>query len=285
MHDTAMAAGAAFFSTYFPAATPRILDIGALDVNGSLRSVAPPGSDYVGVDLGPGPGVDVVQQPGQALPFPPGSFDACVSVSCFEHDDAFWDTFCQMVEVVRPGGYVLIVAPSNGPYHAYPKDIWRFYADAGLALVTWAQRQGHAVDLIESGILRRRGVVWNDFVGVFQKHPVAADGRGRFLLEAFPDAMNIRRRGSTELAAFEESTEDALLLDQARAEARRLAAELDAQRPGPAAEIDALKRQLAARDAQLRELEDRLQAVLDTRSWRLTRPFRAALRVLRPGAR
>ena len=134
MHDTAMAAGAAFFSTYFAGATPRVLDIGAMDVNGSLRRVAPPGSDYVGADLEAGPGVDVVLQPGQALPFPADSFDACVSVSCFEHDDAFWETFCRMVAVVRPGGYVLLVAPSNGPYHAYPRDIWRFYADAGLAL-------------------------------------------------------------------------------------------------------------------------------------------------------
>jgi hypothetical protein len=45
MHDTAMKYGAAFFNTYLKNAKElTIVDIGAQDVNGSLRSVAPPNS-------------------------------------------------------------------------------------------------------------------------------------------------------------------------------------------------------------------------------------------------
>jgi SAM-dependent methyltransferase len=214
MHDTAMAAGTAFFETYFAGEAPRVLDVGAMDVNGSLRSVAPLGAKYVGVDLEPGPGVDVVLGLGQGLPFGPDTFDACVSVSCMEHDFAFWDSFLQMAVAVRPGGFIFLDVPSNGPYHSYPTDNWRFYPDAGLALANWAQRQGQPVQLIESGILRRRTDVWNDFVAVFQKHP-AAPVRERFLLDAFADAMNTRRLGRLEMAEPVSQTEDVLLASQA----------------------------------------------------------------------
>lgn len=37
-----------------------VLEVGARDVNGSARRLAPPGLEWVGVDLRPGPGVDLV---------------------------------------------------------------------------------------------------------------------------------------------------------------------------------------------------------------------------------
>jgi SAM-dependent methyltransferase len=220
MHDTAMAAGAAFFEAYLVGSRPRILDVGAMNVNGSLRSLAPEGADYVGLDLEAGLGVDVVLE-GATYPFEADSFDACVSVSCLEHDAAFWDSFLEMARVCRPGGFVFLDVPSNGPYHAYPHDNWRFYPDAGLALERWAQRAGQPMQLIESGTLRRRHDVWNDLVMVFQKaaEPVIPT---RFLLEAFPDATNARRLGQEELINPTAETEDIAILDAARQHAARL---------------------------------------------------------------
>ena len=42
-----------------PAPT-RVIELGSLNVNGGLRHLFPPECDYIGVDLQPGPGVDVV---------------------------------------------------------------------------------------------------------------------------------------------------------------------------------------------------------------------------------
>lgn len=224
MHDTAMAAGAAFFEAYLAGRRPRILDVGAMNVNGSLRSLAPDGADYVGLDLEPGPGVDVVLE-GRGYPFEADSFDACVSVSCFEHDAAFWDTFLEMARVTRPGGFVFLDVPSNGPYHAYPQDNWRFYPDAGLALAQWAQRAGQPMQLLESGTLRRREDVWNDLVMVFRKS-AEPTRPARFLLDTFPEATNARRLGREGLQNPAEETEDAALLAAERQRTAKLEASL-----------------------------------------------------------
>ena len=315
MHDTAIESGRAFFSTYFDSTPLRVLDVGALDVNGSLRPVAPAGSFYVGVDLTPGAGVDVVVDGGRNLPFAPDSFDVCVSTSCFEHDGMFWHTFGQMAEVTRHGGFLYVSAPSNGPYHSYPHDNWRFYPDAGLALAAWARRQGQPIHLIESGILRRRGDVWNDFVAVFQKHD-APPPRERFMLDAFPDAMNVRRLGADGVTALEAATEDQSLCDAARLQAEALAAEARRQREeaaGLRAALDArgaelrqareetagLRAMLDARGAELRQAREeaaglraaldavqaQLAAVLNSTSWRITGPLRHLSAAFRGGSR
>lgn len=259
MHDTAMAAGAAFFEAYVAGARPRILDVGSMNVNGSLRSLAPKDADYVGLDLEPGPGVDVVLE-GTTYPFEADSFDACVSVSCLEHDAAFWDTFLEIARVTRPGGYVFLDVPSNGPYHAYPHDNWRFYPDAGLALARWALRAGQPMQLVESGTLRRRNDVWNDLVMVFQKsaEPVAP---GRFLLDAFPDATNVRRLGQEGLINPTAETEDIALL---AAEGRRAARLEESLREAHAALTGAEKagEDMKARHAEACERATRLEASL-----------------------
>lgn len=250
MHDTAMAAGAAFFEAYFAGQRPRILDVGAMNVNGSLRSLAPEGTDYVGLDLEPGPGVDVVLE-GTGYPFEADSFDACVSVSCFEHDAAFWDTFLEMARVTRPGGFIFLDVPSNGPYHAYPHDNWRFYPDAGLALAQWAQRAGRPMQLLESGTLRRRQDVWNDLVMVFQKsaEPIMP---ARFLLDAFPEATNARRLGQDGLTNPAEETEDATLLLAERQRAAGLEASLHEARAALSG-TEAARAAVEARHAEERQ--------------------------------
>ncbi len=61
MHPSAMRLGKAFFDTYGKnrdAAT--VIDIGSQNVNGSLKSVAPPHFKFVGLDFATGNGVDIV---------------------------------------------------------------------------------------------------------------------------------------------------------------------------------------------------------------------------------
>ncbi|MBD9520730.1 methyltransferase domain-containing protein [Ensifer sp. ENS02] len=169
MHDTALSTGALFFASYANDNWTTVVETGSLDVNGSLRTVAPAGLFYVGVDTEFGKSVDVKVCIGDPLPFRDEYADCIVSSSQMEHDDFFWMTFLDMLRVVKTGGYIYINAPSNGAYHRYPNDNWRFYPDCGNVLVKWARRNGFAVELVESFVSDRTGDIWNDFVAVFVK--------------------------------------------------------------------------------------------------------------------
>jgi len=170
MHDTALEFAAAFFDTYTKDATGlKIVDIGALDVNGSLKSVIPPNNEYVGVDFAEGKGVDVVITDPYALPFANNSIDVCACSSCFEHSEFFWLVFNEILRILKPEGILYLNVPSNGDFHRYPVDCWRFYPDSGIALQNWGRRNGYNTALLESFTGRQRTDVWNDFVAVFVK--------------------------------------------------------------------------------------------------------------------
>jgi SAM-dependent methyltransferase len=169
MHPSARALGQRFFETYRKAGPARVLDVGSRDVNGTLRPFAPTGVEYIGVDIEAGAGVDIVLRDPHSYPFPEKCFDWVISTSTLEHDKFFWMTFAEMCRVVTDSGYIYINAPSNGSYHGYPHDYWRFYPDAGLALEEWGQRMGHPVVLVESFIAPQHGSEWNDCVMIFTK--------------------------------------------------------------------------------------------------------------------
>ena len=111
----------AFFkiaATHFPEhfRDSRILEVGSLDINGSIRSIAS-GCEYIGIDIGPGPGVDVVV-PGQEYAGEDESFDTVLSAECMEHNPAWRETMTNMVRVLRPGGLFLLTCAAPGrPEH------------------------------------------------------------------------------------------------------------------------------------------------------------------------
>jgi len=178
MHRKALEHGKLFFDTYLDGClNPTIIDIGAQDVNGSLRSVAPADARYIGVDFVAGKGVDLVITDPYHLPLEDASADVCVSSSCFEHSEFFWLSFLDIMRVLKPSGLFYLNVPSNGFYHRYPVDCWRFYPDSGMALRNWARRSGIRAELLESFTGRQGSGVWNDFVAVFVKDEANA---GRF---------------------------------------------------------------------------------------------------------
>jgi SAM-dependent methyltransferase len=189
MHDTAYELGDLFYQTYVQPGS-YVLDIGSMNVNGTLRDFCPAGSCYVGVDIEAGNGVDVVVSSNSQLPFKADAFNAITSTSSFEHDRTFWVTFLEMCRVLKSGGYLYLNAPSRGGYHRYPIDAWRFFPDAGIALRDWARTNLYPVELLESFITENRADDWNDCVMIFAKggHPPALGVADQYAL-----AMNVRR--------------------------------------------------------------------------------------------
>ena len=154
------------FSLFLEMVPPNqsFLEIGSYNVNGSLKDIIKNCKSYTGVDQFEGPGVDVVSDPNDPLPFEDNTFDVVYSSSCFEHDPAFWLTFKEMVRVLSPGGLMYICAPSQGPYHAHPVDCWRFLKDSWVAL----EKTCSDVKLIKSYICNLDHE-WHDSIGIYEK--------------------------------------------------------------------------------------------------------------------
>lgn len=107
----------------------RVLEVGSLNVNGSVRDLIR-AREYIGVDMRPGPGVDVVAR-GSALPFPDASFDLVISTEMLEHDSTFWLSMQEMGRVLEKDGGLIVTTRGNGfARHGHPQDYWRFMPDS-----------------------------------------------------------------------------------------------------------------------------------------------------------
>ncbi len=191
MHQTAIENARRFFMTYGnhrPGLT--IADVGAQDVNGSLREVAPADCHYVGLDFVAGKGVDLLITDPYALPLADESADVVVCSSCFEHSEFFWLLFNEVMRVLKPDGLFYLNVPANGDFHRYPVDCWRFYPDSGVALQNWGRRSGFATVLLESYTANQGPQAWNDFVAVFLKDDKFTETFPSRIQDRFKDYRN-----------------------------------------------------------------------------------------------
>jgi SAM-dependent methyltransferase len=217
MHDTALGNCKLFFDCYGPALTPKagpikVVEIGSQDVNGSLRSTCPSNFEYVGVDFVPSKGVDIVLDDPYRLPFADESIEIVLSSSCFEHAELFWLLFNEILRTLKPHGLFYLNAPSNGAYHTFPVDCWRFYPDSGNALITWAKRSGFNAGLLESYTSLQKQDIWNDYVAIFLKDEAKADLYPRRIIDDFSDYNNGRRLGVAEVQNYNLYPEDQRML-------------------------------------------------------------------------
>lgn len=144
-----------------------VLDVGGADVNGGYREVfASPQFCYKTVDLAEGKGVDIVLDDPYRFPLEDGSVDLVLSGQMLEHCEFFWLTFSEMMRVLKPDGFLFLIAPSAGPIHQYPVDCYRFYPDAYRALAKYADCHLLEVWLDERG-------PWRDLVGIFSWNQMA----------------------------------------------------------------------------------------------------------------
>ncbi len=98
-----------------------ILDVGSLDIHGTYNY-----SDifdeknwtYTGLDFQEGNNVDIlVDDIYNWFEIEDNNYDVIISGQFFEHLEFFWLVMCEIKRVLKPGGYVCIIAPSNGPKH------------------------------------------------------------------------------------------------------------------------------------------------------------------------
>ena len=101
----------------------RVLEIGSYDVNGSVRSNFKSVKEYIGVDLIPGPSVDVVMRGHQYRS--DSKFDIVLSIESFEHNSDWLETFKNMERLACDDGLVIFTCatkgrPEHGTYRTDP---------------------------------------------------------------------------------------------------------------------------------------------------------------------
>jgi len=94
----------------------KVLEVGSLNINGSVRDFFSY-CNYLGIDVGPGPCVDLVCQ-GQVLDHPDNTYDVSLSCEYFEHNPYWVETFQNMYRMTTSGGLVFMTCATTGrPEH------------------------------------------------------------------------------------------------------------------------------------------------------------------------
>lgn len=117
----------------------KVLDVGSYDVNGSYKCLFDPlRFQYTGLDMAPGPNVDLVPKtPYRWRELNDNAFDVVISGQALEHVEFFWLVVAEMVRVTRQGGLICIVVPRGFDEHRYPVDCYRFLADGMVAIARY----------------------------------------------------------------------------------------------------------------------------------------------------
>ena len=110
-----------------------VLEVGSKIHGEAPRSVVEPlgPSQYVGIDMEPGDGVDQVMRCENLIANLGRNFaDVVICCGTLEHMKDWRFCLSNMILATKPDGLLLLTVPSPGfPRHEYPEDHWRFTAD------------------------------------------------------------------------------------------------------------------------------------------------------------
>ncbi|HVG09811.1 MAG TPA: methyltransferase domain-containing protein [Thermoanaerobaculia bacterium] len=105
----------------------------------------------IGLDIHPGPNVDVVGDAhGLSRFLREGSVDAVLSAAVLEHLQAPWLLAAEINRVLKPGGLVYHQVPGAWPAHAQPNDFWRISAE-GLRVLFGPESGFEVLEACDSG--------------------------------------------------------------------------------------------------------------------------------------
>ena len=268
MHQSAKFYAEKFFEVYSPKEKQNsytIVEIGSQDVNGSLREVAPPFADYIGLDFIDGKGVDVIIEDPYSIPLPDNCADVIVTSSCFEHSEFFWLSFLEISRVVKPGGFIYINVPSNGMYHRYPVDCWRFFPDGGSALSAWAKRNGIAIELLESFVgVRSEENIWNDFIAVFQKGTCDGEYSSSLIIDNIDYYTNAKTfRDKNSIINYSQYGQGLHIIQ------------------GLQNALHEYQEKILNLESDLRVIKAEIEGIINSKSWRMTSPLRSFIGIFK----
>jgi len=150
-------------STWLPKMQSPILEIGSKIVNKGVQT----NEDeffkervYIGLDLEPGIGVDVIADATEWIPFKDGAFKTILCFDTLEHVDKPWKMMQEVNRVSAPDALIVMSAAFMFDVHNCPADYWRFTTEGLKVLLEgW--------DVLDSGyitqgriyeLLRRFGI-------------------------------------------------------------------------------------------------------------------------------
>lgn len=110
-----------------PTIQGRILDVGCGDK--PYRCWATRATEYVGLDVCPGPAVDIVVVPGSPWPVDSSSFDAVICTQVLQYVADLGTTFDETYRVLKPGGQLILTVPFAYNEHSVRRDYWRWSVD------------------------------------------------------------------------------------------------------------------------------------------------------------
>ena len=217
MHSSSLRNLKRFFENYLSNfENPEILDIGGTKLSDHLTGLDilkkfNKKFNYRTVDIKAGPSVDIVlKNPYLFEEIKENSIDIVISMSTFEHIEFFWLTYLQILKVLKPNGIFYLNAPSNGIFHRWEQDCWRFYPDSSSALIRWGKYNNFNNSLLESFTTKKflEGG-WNDFNGVFLKDRKNLDKFPSRIIDHINDFYNgIKNDNFENIINYQEKTED-----------------------------------------------------------------------------
>jgi SAM-dependent methyltransferase len=124
-----------FLERLVPQVNGPVLEVGSKDYGSTVSFRDLYRGEYVGLDLEPGEGVDVVADLSAGLGgLNEGHFALVICCSVLEHTPVPWVVAQNLTRLLRPGGSLYISVPWVWRYHAYPDDYFRFSPRAVEAL-------------------------------------------------------------------------------------------------------------------------------------------------------
>ncbi len=85
---------------------------------------------YDVLDVAPGPGVTIVADLQHCPQVPDNTYDVIICTQVLEHVPNPFAAVAELYRVLKPGGCLLVTVPAAYPYHAVPRDYWRFTRDS-----------------------------------------------------------------------------------------------------------------------------------------------------------
>src|SRR6478736_5285158 len=103
----------------------RVLEVGSYNINGTIRDLFAEVIDYTGLDLGPGPGVDIVSDINDYDD--PDGYNVVISMEMLEHCKEWEKALLKMYKLTKSGGLFVLTCAGparheHGTHRTTPQD-------------------------------------------------------------------------------------------------------------------------------------------------------------------